>query len=230
VAKSRYPNSDRDLGQMDAGRGYPLEVHTLLDSAIRHHAFGRDSQLESARREWVLVDTRRCDPGEYLIRGWTDAEGVSRPVQRPPSRRRGGVIGLFTLHEDCTSTGPCPGDVDDGAGLLLIGFESILALPLPPAAHTGFDANWILVLSASSQAFRDLEVDRVAREVSELFCRSSEGRVGPSAKIAGRVLTGSDLPMSARGRLKPPALSRMPQPRTPASYGVAGTPRSELSR
>lgn len=139
----------------------PEEVHGLLDFVIRRRSPGRPARGPAAGREWALVETRGCDPGDYLIRSWTDSSGVSRRVDRPTERRSGGAIGVFTLHEGCAAVGPCPSGVDAGVGLLLFGFATMAAVPLAPPAAAALGANWLLVISRRDGDFRDPELERL---------------------------------------------------------------------
>ncbi len=158
-------------------RHYP---HSTLDSALRSCASG--PTRESLRREWALIDTRGHDPGEYFIRAWIGATGIARPLEPSPGRRVGGVIGLLTLHGECISTRPCPRGVDDGAGLLLVGFDTVLALPLPAAARSMLEANWLLVFSSSSNAFPDVEIECIMARI-----RTGLRRSVPSSRLLGAV-------------------------------------------
>lgn len=133
-------------------------LRQLMDSVIRAGSHRRRTTRRDRGLEWVLIDTRQSDPGSYLIREWTDALGDPRPVERPPSPRRGGAIGLFTLQDGCVSVGPCPPMVDEGAGLLLVGFTTMMALPLSPDGAGVFDANWLLILSHRRQSVSDSEI------------------------------------------------------------------------
>lgn len=136
----------------------PGQIRRLLDLALRAgwaHAAGPQT---AGGLEWALVDTRLCDPGAYLIRGWTDGSGVTRRVERSAGLRYGGAIGLFTLRDRCVSVGPCSPIVDEGAGLLLMGFAHMMTLPLPRRAAEALDANWLLVMTDRCEALRDSEV------------------------------------------------------------------------
>ncbi len=133
----------------------------LMDSIIRAGVQKRRSRSEPVGREWALVDTRGSDPGAYLIRAWTDASGVSKPVELPPRRRYGGAIGLYTLENACIASGQVSPGVDEGAGLLLVGFESMVALPLPAQAWEVLGANWVVVLSGQPGGFSDAEIHRL---------------------------------------------------------------------
>ncbi len=146
-----------------------------MDAAIRAGGRGTARMCGAVGTEWILLDTRGCDPGAYVIREWTDASGVARSVERPPTRRRGGAVGLFTLQPGCVSAGPCPVGVDEGAGLLLMGFGSMLAVPLPAYASTLFSANWLLVLSEHAQTFSDTEIDRIVLLVLAILCDEPVG-------------------------------------------------------
>jgi len=135
----------------------PGMLRRLMDAVIR--AAPRRREFEAKGLEWALIDTHGFDPGEYSIRGWTDSNGVARPVDQS-ERRQGGAIGLFTLDDGHVSVGPCPPTVDEGAGLLLIGFTHMMTLPLPrPAAET-LGANWTLILGRRRENFSNAEVDR----------------------------------------------------------------------
>ena len=142
----------------------------LLDAVVHTQPPRGHGARES--REWLLVDTRGRDPGEYLIRGWRGAGGTLNPVELPPSLRWGGAIGLFTLDECCVSMAPCPQDVDEGAGLLLLGFSRILALPLRAPATGLLEANWLVVLSVESTAFGKDEVERIVVRATKLFANA----------------------------------------------------------
>ncbi|CAN5773921.1 hypothetical protein BH11PLA1_BH11PLA1_04910 [soil metagenome] len=140
----------------------PQELRWLLNAVIRKGARIGSSRSELVAREWALLDTRGCDPGAYFIREWTDAGGVTRPVERQPTLRQGGVLGLFTLEGGCISSGPCVHEVDEGAGLLLVGFGSVLVLPLPVQAWDTLDANWLLVMGERADDFGDSEIHRIS--------------------------------------------------------------------
>jgi hypothetical protein len=64
--------------------------------------------------------------------------------------------------------------VDEGAGLLLAGFASMLTMPLPPGAGTVFGANWLLVLSTHEGAFADPEIDRLLLLTWAVLCNERE--------------------------------------------------------
>lgn len=136
----------------------PGQTRRLLDLALRAGWAQNAVPQSAAGLEWALVDTRVCDAGAYLIRGWTDACGVTRRVEHAVGLRYGGAIGLFTLQDQCVSVGPCSPMVDEGAGLLLMGFANMLAFPLPRRATEALDANWLLVMTDRREAFGDAEV------------------------------------------------------------------------
>lgn len=145
--------------QLDGGAQIgPGQLRRLLDLALRAGGAQESAPQRAGGLEWALVDTRLCDAGAYLIRGWTDGCGVTRRVERSIGSRYGGAIGLFALQDRCVSVGPCPPMVDEGAGLLLMGFANMLALPLSHRAAEALDANWLLVMTDRREAFRDLEV------------------------------------------------------------------------
>jgi hypothetical protein len=141
----------------------------LIDSAIRGRAHDHQMQCTDESTEWTLVDTRESDPGFYRIRRWTDAYGQSRPVEPALTPRHGGAIGLFTLHDQCASVGPCPPQVDEGAGLLLIGFTNLTALPLPARGARVFQANWLVILSANGDVLTDAEIDHLLSQLWSIF-------------------------------------------------------------
>ncbi len=146
------------FGRRQSGLGHP-ESHWLMDAAVRANEDGREGSRIGT--EWALIDRRGSDPGVYLIRQWTDAAGTPHGIERHPSRRCGGAIGLLTLRSDCASVGPCPRGVDEGAGLLLMGFASMLAIPLPDHSTPGLEADWLVIMSGRTNAFSDAEVDRI---------------------------------------------------------------------
>lgn len=152
LSKPRIQQGDREEPMR---RGL---LRRLMDAMIRAAAPRRTPELKGL--EWVLIDTRGFTPGEYLIRGWTDSKGTARHVGQP-EHRHGGAIGLFTLEDGCMCVGPCPPTVDDGAGLLLMGFTHMMTLPLPPQGAEVLGANWILILSQRHETFSDSELDRV---------------------------------------------------------------------
>jgi hypothetical protein len=80
--------------------------------------------------------------------------------------------------------------VDEGAGLLLVGFASMLALPLPPSAASILGANWLVVLSLSPAAFRNAEVDWIVSRAWTL-CRDNAGREGGARSVLVRRRTSS---------------------------------------
>ncbi len=161
------------------------ELQDMLDVVIRSSSPPSRSRPERLTRQWALLDTRGCDPGDYLIRGWTDSDGVSRPVENPPQFRHGGAIGLFTLQAGCVSVGPGPVGVDDGAGLLLFGFSGMVAIPLPAVAGNVLEANWLLVLSSEAGAFEDSEIDRLLLLVWALL--DEEQRGGTAGRLTASV-------------------------------------------
>lgn len=138
-----------------------LEQRRLLDWAIRAGSRSRAPRRSRLAREWMLVDTRAGAPGEFVIRAWTDASGVTRTIEAPPMRRHGGAIGLFTLEPGCVTLGPCPQGVDEAAGLLLFGFRSMMAMPLPGSVQDDFEADWLVVLSGRGGEFDEIEAERL---------------------------------------------------------------------
>lgn len=112
-------------------------------------------------REWALVDTRGCDPGSYFVRTWMNAAGRWGPVESPAYCRCGGAIGQLTLVRGCVAVGPCPSGVDEGAGLLLMGFKRLLAVPLASTWASALDANWLFLMSSDDDDFGDSDIEHV---------------------------------------------------------------------
>lgn len=157
TSRDSLPSSGARQVEVDERRR-PGLLRRLMDTVIR--MVPPSQERETKGLEWALIDTRGCDPGEYLIRCWTDANGAARRVERS-ERRLGGAIGLFTLKGGCVSAGPCPAQVDEGAGLLLMGFTHMMTMPLPRRGADTLGANWILVLGQRSENFSDPEIDRL---------------------------------------------------------------------
>lgn len=167
-----HPGSD--------ARARPGEIRRRLDLALRAGWVEEGAALEAGGLEWAMVDTRRCDAGAYLLRAWTDRRGTTRRIKHAVGPRRGGAIGLFTLQDQCASAGPCSPLVDEGAGLLLMGFANMLALPLTRRAAEALDANWLLVMTDRREAFRDRELGLLLGLVQEVL---EEYRLGDASEF-----------------------------------------------
>lgn len=127
---------------------HPDNVLSVLDAVIRVDWRSEPVTQSQRRREWALVDTRNLNPGDFIVRCWVGSRG---PEHRSTwaTMGHGGAFGC----PRCASIGPCPHAVDDGVGLLLLGFETLVVIPLPQSAADELPSNWLAVLCEAPDDF-----------------------------------------------------------------------------
>ena len=131
---------------------HPDSVLTALDAVLRVDWRCEPVKQSHRHREWALVDTRCLNPGDFIVRCWVGSRG---PEHRSTwaTIGHGGSFGIMSECPRCASIGPCTHAVDEGVGLLLLGFETLVLIPLPQSAADELRANWLVVLCEAPDDF-----------------------------------------------------------------------------